>query len=408
MTGRDRTGRRGGGRPGRRTRPACTAAGRWSCRPRPRTSPALERARDHADRVERRRSCPGRGRADRGVALDVLDRRIPAPVARSTSATGPALQHQNSGGFPPSILGWFGVLLFFVHTTLVLMESLERQQDGIFIPFYIRRFFRIYPLSILSVAAVYFLHLDSNINGIRGLSSAAKPGIVTLISNFLLLQNIVGAKSLLNVLWSLPFEVQMYLFLPLIFLLARRRKPWPLVALWLLSLPFAVLVSGSGQRWVYLFSLLQFVPNFLPGAIAFALLARAHPKLPDWLWPIFILGLVCVFAIFPNNVTGWLLCLTLGLAAPYFAEIRNSAINWLSKKIATYSYGVYISHQFCIWFCLGVLGQYPGRFKIPLLVGLLVAVPIVLYHCIEQPMILLGKRLAGRVSSQKLTFEAAT
>src|SRR5215475_12688960 len=61
---------------------------------------------------------------------------------------------------PSNCLGWFGVLLFFVHTTLVLMESLERQQEGIFGPFYLRRFFRIYPLSIFAVAVVCWFHLD--------------------------------------------------------------------------------------------------------------------------------------------------------------------------------------------------------------------------------------------------------
>jgi peptidoglycan/LPS O-acetylase OafA/YrhL len=47
-----------------------------------------------------------------------------------------------------SSLGLFGVLLFFVHTSLVLMYSMQRSHltgIGLFKDFYIRRFFRIYP-----------------------------------------------------------------------------------------------------------------------------------------------------------------------------------------------------------------------------------------------------------------------
>src|SRR5436309_1935082 len=61
-------------------------------------------------------------------------------------------------------IGEFGVLLFFVHTSLVLMFSLERQQldyptAPIFLTFMVRRCFRVYPLSVLVVASFFILHL---------------------------------------------------------------------------------------------------------------------------------------------------------------------------------------------------------------------------------------------------------
>jgi peptidoglycan/LPS O-acetylase OafA/YrhL len=63
--------------------------------------------------------------------------------------------------------GLLGVMLFFVHTTLVLMFSLERQSAGrgasLFVPFMIRRCFRIYPLAILVVTFAYLLRIPSDL-----------------------------------------------------------------------------------------------------------------------------------------------------------------------------------------------------------------------------------------------------
>ena len=60
---------------------------------------------------------------------------------------------------------------------------------------------------------------------------------MALLSEFLLVQNLVHVKSIVNVLWSLPFEVQMYLFLPFLFTWVRRKRIlWPLLGLWMVSL----------------------------------------------------------------------------------------------------------------------------------------------------------------------------
>src|SRR5215831_18890133 len=69
------------------------------------------------------------------------------------------------------LLGWhfaqMGVLIFFVHTSMVLMLSLERTKlegKALFGSFYLRRFFRLYPLSIFSVTFAMMLSLSRALN----------------------------------------------------------------------------------------------------------------------------------------------------------------------------------------------------------------------------------------------------
>jgi peptidoglycan/LPS O-acetylase OafA/YrhL len=297
-----------------------------------------------------------------------------------------------------STWGTFGVLLFFVHTSLVLMYSLERSHL-IGLPllknFYTRRIFRIYPASVLAVCAALALHLDSDINGIRGLSHGPFPGAVTAVSNLLLVQNLTYAKSIVNVLWSLPFELQMYAFLPFIFMWIRgRRMFWGLLGLWAVCA-----LVGTAQPHIPRLgrlSILPFIPNFLPGIIAFC---RPHvPRIRFWLWPAFILALVTTFATYPRTPMGWGLCLLLGLLIPSFAETPVPWLRWIANRIATYSYGIYLSHQFCIWIAFGVLASYSLWFRIPVLIASLIALPVLLYYTIEKPMIQIGGRLAAQRS----------
>lgn len=303
---------------------------------------------------------------------------------------------------PP--IGTLGVLFFFVHTCLVLMYSMDRSQlKGFSLArnFYVRRAFRIYPLSILAVMTAVALHLDSGVNGVPGLSHAEPIAIGRIFSNLLLVQNLMRPGSIINVLWSLPYEVQMYIFLPFLFMWtrAKRSATWHLCGLWVVSVLLAVgwtqlAAHGASVGLVARLSLLQYVPNFLPGIVAFTLMHV--PRIKSYLWPPFVLLLIGIYVLSPHTATGWALCLLLGFAVPFFGEIRTAWLRAISNRIATYSYGIYLSHQFCIWFVDDPLSGWPLWSRIMVLAALLIGVPILLYHGIERPMIKVGSRLAEK------------
>jgi peptidoglycan/LPS O-acetylase OafA/YrhL len=287
------------------------------------------------------------------------------------------------GPFDVNNVGLFGVLLFFVHTSLVLMYSMERSRltgSALFKNFYIRRFFRIYPLSIVAVLSAVALHLHA---AGRGIDFGPRPQALELFSNLFLIQNLTYSNSVIGPLWSLPIEVQMYLVLPFLFLWRKRSVGW-LLFLWagtlvLGHLPQVVPALG----W---FTLLLYMPNFLPGIIAFSLPEK--PIIPSYLWPPLLLLIGVLYASSGSRRLGAELCLLLGVLIPLFGEITFRPLKLVSHHVAKYSYGIYLAHSFCIWY--GLTGHHSWL----LFSLMMVALPLVLYHGIEHPGIRLGMRLA--------------
>lgn len=284
-------------------------------------------------------------------------------------------------------LGFFGVLLFFVHTSLVLTYSMQRSRlsgSNLVKDFYIRRFFRIYPLSILAIFAAVALRLHAD--G-RGLTLGLRPGPGELISNLFLIQNLTGSASIIGPLWSLPYEVQMYLVLPFLFMW-RERSAVTLLVLWLV-------LGGLGHfpeaypslRWI---SLLIYTPNFLPGVLAATLPEKR--SFPAYLWPPFILVLIGTFFWRPTRMIGGLLCLLLGSAIPRFKQMNFRPLTWVSHRIATYSYGIYLGHSFFVWYAL----TRHNNWVIFWLMWLFI--PAIIYHAFEHPIIQFGRRVATRAA----------
>lgn len=289
---------------------------------------------------------------------------------------------RNGGTITSWHIGQLGVSIFFVHTTLVLMWSAERLRHNgwpLAYTFYVRRAFRIYPLSLVCVLGVYFLFPH-------------RWGLTALLTNLTLTQNLFYQTNIVGPLWSLAVEAQMYLVLPLAFFFCRRRSAAAAFGLWAVSVPLAILQNAVSPR----LQVLSYAPNFLGGVVAWKLINHGVTKrFPSWTWPLAIPAVSTIWMISDrqhNMWYRWLFGLALGLVIPLFADITWKWLTRVSQSIAKYSYGIYLTHTTVIWFAFTYLAGYNGIVRWTTLAVLSAAVPIALYHLIEAPMIKLSKR----------------
>lgn len=320
----------------------------------------------------------------------------------------------SSKWFQPQALGIFGVLLFFVHTSLVLMMSLKREVgrgEGLtarlYGAFLMRRFFRIYPLSITTVTVVYLFLIP------HGDATSAASGIAVgarfedFVANLFLVQDLTGRASVIAPLWSLPAEVQMYLLLPLLFLSVERYGP-RVVAL--LLWPVSVIVAVLASKLNLPVTAARYAPCFVAGVLCYGTLRTWRP-LPFALFPGAILGALVGYMAAYARIglqagLGILVTLGLGLAIPFFARLNTRKYRRACHTIAKYSYGIYLFHTPCIWISFGRwhwLGVTGSSFCFVLLVF---GTSFVTYHVIEEPFIRLGHLLAERVGSRSIALRA--
>jgi peptidoglycan/LPS O-acetylase OafA/YrhL len=293
-------------------------------------------------------------------------------------------------------IGHAGVLAFFVHTSLVLMYSLERmtaqEPQGMVSRFYARRAFRIYPLAIFAILLVLGCGLPD-----ATWRPATPVTTHEVIANLFLVQNLFTGQSVLVPLWSLPYEVQMYLFLPWLFLLARRARGALLIGATLLGsyVGAYVLYKLDGGHM----NLAGYVPCFLAGVLCYALRDRLPRRLPGGAWPVFVLLLVSAYCYLQLDSAhliywlGWLYALILGLAISLFRDSEHAALNKLCLRVATYSYGLYLLHVPCLYVIYDVWAPRSPALAVIAFFALTAVAAVAAYHLLEAPMVNLGRRL---------------
>jgi peptidoglycan/LPS O-acetylase OafA/YrhL len=307
----------------------------------------------------------------------------------------------------PGVFPKFGVVIFFVHTALVLMFSLRRlDRDGgghETLRFYIRRIFRIYPLSIVCVLLVVAAHTPRWPPA--GVVETATPPV--LIANLLLVQNLIPLPSVTAPLWSLPFEIQMYLVLPLCYFVVEklRRSPLYLYAA-------AVLLMALPSAWLHL--VLPYVPCFLGGVAAYVLSKNMRPRY-GWKSLLVLLIVSCAIYGYAGNwllsavalrhaawgarmeiVWNWIFATEIGLLIGFFGEVKCHFVRRASYEIAKYSYGIYLSHLPIMWLAFDRMAAYPRALQWTTFAVLSCLMPLAAYHLIESPLIRVGGVVANR------------
>ncbi len=306
---------------------------------------------------------------------------------------------------------------------MLSMERLGLTGRRLYSSFMIRRVFRIYPLSIVAVICAVAFEIPAT----SWLGGYVWHGWSVFISNLFLVQNVTRSASVNCVLWSLPFEVQMYLVLPLLFIMLRR---FPAIGAawitWGAGVVIAIsefLIRGNGFDESFL--LTRYVPCFIAGILAWRLLSQRRRQLPGMFWILTLAVLViayrfvdairvygpAVFSLMHRGLRNdhqiwwppyldlandWIFCCVTGLAIPFFADIRSEWLNKMTRMIAKYSYGIYVCHVPILWLVFVKL-QIDSLAVGALIALLLTALAsFALYRFLEDPGIRLGKRLAAQ------------
>jgi peptidoglycan/LPS O-acetylase OafA/YrhL len=299
------------------------------------------------------------------------------------------------------LLGILGVWFFFVHTSLVLMFSLQKQARTLqglplYLSFILRRAFRIFPLSIATILLVYTTASVWEDNPVVSISELTGPVVV---SNLFLVQNLFNLRDVIGPLWSLPIELQMYLLLPFLWKIGKNIGwKWLTAVVWPLAVIAAILAAlATSISWL---GVVKYAPCFIPGIICYLMWTRIKRTLPALALPILLAALLGTYIVLGRiSQTGgaWIICLALGTTLPWIGEIKSLLLRTVCSTIAKYSYGIYLFHDFCIPIVQTTIGK-GAHWTVIVIVSILstASLSFFAYHTIEEPLIRLGSKISSR------------
>jgi exopolysaccharide production protein ExoZ len=322
---------------------------------------------------------------------------------------------------------WSGVDLFFVISGFVFAPMLLgknadlRKQENLEITswsrikaFFIRRFFRIYPLYVLALLG-YFCF-----------APAAAEKVEFFWRHLFFLhttRSYEEAYYFNSAFWTLPAEVEYYLFLPLLALIGKRKHG--LVQIFCITLLINVVANvlkGNGENnWLILsVHLPALLPEFLAGVYLYSKVQQARLEHKSWLGKeaisSFVAGAALITYAYLLRFAGWgwdtitllnapfnFVC-AVGYALMIYPALllKDPSLPPAVIRIALWagasSYGVYLLHNLTPKVLIR-LGLEPIGLPFVTFSALLTyAVVFVLYYLYENPLRKLGRPLSEKVA----------
>ncbi|GGL00745.1 hypothetical protein Sme01_40700 [Sphaerisporangium melleum] len=166
-------------------------------------------------------SPPAAPRASRALRQSWLDalRGVAALIVVFEHSLDPLLPEVRAAISPWFDFGQYGVLVFFLVSGYVVPISLERR--GSVRGFWITRLFRLYPLWALAAAAGTVFAVAEVYTRLP--AQAAERPWTALLAHLTMLQDLLQVPAVINVFWTLSYEMAFYLLVTAFFVTGVRR-----------------------------------------------------------------------------------------------------------------------------------------------------------------------------------------
>jgi len=330
-------------------------------------------------------------------------------------------------GYHISLVGNFGVPLFFFLSAFLITELLTREQDQFgkisVKAFYIRRILRIWPLYLTFFFLIVLLTSVTSVFGGK-IPPGAQLAFSFFSGNWYITFN-EWQSYCINPLWSVSVEEQLYILLPLVIYFAGK-KGLKIFAFLAIAVSYTAIIyyaqkptEGFRGDWTNSFVEFQF---FATGILTSVYLKGRRPNwnLPIRIW-LFLFGYICWLtasmvcnvnadsphlANVPQSISGWFLILA-GTMSFFFAFFGSSekrmprALTYLGRI----SYGMYVMHITVYWIVYHIfkdklaslsnkIGLYEWRNEIGFVIAFVVTVTVAYlsYNYFEKPFLQLKKR----------------
>jgi peptidoglycan/LPS O-acetylase OafA/YrhL len=344
-------------------------------------------------------------------------------ISTGTSSLPDALYYL----FQKMTAGRAAVMMFFVLSGLVLALSLMKTKIS-YPGYVVRRFFRIYPVFLVIILCSYAAHEIIG-QGYRGDSSwfsdVANPDIsLSALMRGIFMWGTYGSNGLDNVMWTLIHEIRISLIIPFMLFTIIKYRWRAVLAYLLLSLGCTVWMHHTTGLIVEGYNAPTFAKTFVNTGffvIFFAVgiwIAVERDKIVFYMKNMrgevqLLLFLLCAYGFFkadadPHTYKSTMVDYMRGLGAAGFialalgnrrvaAALNHVLLTWLGWV----SYSLYLVHIPILYVVAKTFGQHYSIFTMTVVVTTLsLASAAILVKTIEQPFILMGKRLSAVITAR--------